>query len=355
MVLGRADINRAAWLRAISSLDLTMPRPPKLCVDEFVGLTLLELVEEFISRGIPLEAARPLAAATYFHCPFPPVVQSAWWAAIKEIRGLSEVMGKLQCGRDGPNPDYDPLFDRVRDLLEETVGAVPRHFATILDADRNICGLEGADGTIYASRPDRDRNFFLLLGVEILHRAGKVTKVAAYEMMKGVIYLLEGKFVAPASVKRRYLKATSRYGRTWAKRRIDLSRLRTVLSKPEGRYVAVWAKAVKSPSDASSDAPQQASIRSPPPDGEKLSEELTKYKPVPKWAGPTGTLAKWMETGVPPTPDELPLGLAPAARARLWSLYDGSAKPPPEPARGLRRSSVSRKVGARRKLHRTSR
>ncbi len=355
MVLGRADINRAAGPPAIPFVDLTMPRLSITLADKYVGLTLAELIEEFVGLNLPQEVAPHLAATAYFYCPFPSPLQSAWCAAIREVRGLSEVMAKLQCGREGPNHDYSPFFELVEGFLAGTVGAVPRDSMTISDRDGNICALEGCDGSIYAERPDRDRDIFLLLSVEILNHAGKVTKVAAYEMMKDVIYLLEGNRVAPNSVKRQYLRARSRYGRAWTTRRIDLSRLRRVLSQPEGRYVAVWADAVKLPSDASSGAATQASIQSPLPYGEKLTEKSTKYKPVPKWAGAKGELAKWMETGEPPTPDKLPLALEASARSRLWRRYDGSTKPPRAPARALRRSSASRKTGAKRRLHRTAR
>lgn len=359
MVLGRADVNRAAGPPAIPFVDLTMPRLSITLAGKYVGLTLAELIEEFARLNVPQEVAPHLAATAYFYCPFPSPLQSAWCAAIREVRGLSEVMAKLQCGREGPNHDYSPFFELVEGFLAGTVGAVPRDSMAISDRDGNICALEGSDGSIYAERPDRDRDLFLLLSVEILNHAGKVTKVAAYEMMKDVIYLLEGNRVAPNSVKRQYLRARSRYGRAWTTRRIDLSRLRRVLSQPEGRYVAVWADAVKSPNDASSDAATQASIQSsiqsPLPDGEKLTEKLTKYKPVPKWAGAKGGLAKWMETGEPPTPDKLPLALEASARSRLWRRYDGSTKPPRAPARALRRSSASRKTGAKKKLHRTAR
>ena len=145
-----------------------MPSPKIAEVDEFVALTFTEFVAELELRGVPKEAAPELAAAAYFYCPFPPVVQSAWGAVISRLNMLSEVMEKIQFGDEGPNPDYEPLFARIRSLLEESVGAIKRDSSRYVDGAGNVVMLEGVDGRIYAERPDWDRGIFLYLSVWIL-------------------------------------------------------------------------------------------------------------------------------------------------------------------------------------------
>jgi len=318
-----------------------MPSPKKSELDEFVALTLAEFGAELALLGVPPEAVPPLSAAAYFHFPFPSVVQSAWRAVINKLNTLSEVMEKLQFGCDGPNPDYEPLFARIRSLLEESVGAIKRDSSTYVDRAGNVNMLEGVDGRIYAEHPDRDRDIFLYLSVWILNQKGKMTKEAAFAAMVDVINLLEGKRIAAASVKSAYVDIPKTYD--WAKRPIDLSRLSRVLDQPSAKYLAVWKDAIKSPARVTA-APPIAATGSA-----CASDKLRKWKPVPKWAGPDGPVAKWQKTGVPPNPDDLPLILAPWTRAQFYRIFDGSQDTPPAPTRGALKPSTPNPAKAKRK------
>jgi len=318
-----------------------MPSPKKSAVDEFVALTLAEFIAELALHGVPKEAAPTLAAAAYFYCPFPPVVESAWRAVINKLNTLSEVMEKIQFGCDGPNPDYEPLFARIRSLLEESVGAIKRESSTYVDRAGNVSMLEGVDGRIYAEHPDRNRDIFLYLSVWILNQKGKMTKEAAFAAMVDVINLLEGKRIAAASVKSAYVDIPKTYD--WAKRPIDLSRLSRVLDQPSAKYLAVWKDAIKSPARVTA-APPVATTGSA-----CANHKLTNWKTVPKWGGPDGPIAKWQKTGVPPNPDELPLILAPWTRAQFYRIFDGSQDTPPAPIRGTLKSPPPTRSKARRK------
>lgn len=324
-----------------------MPRPKKSEVHEFVGIAVRDFAAELRLLGVPEEAVSYLAAAAYFYCPLPSVVQSAWRAALKELNTLSEFMARLQFGQEGPNPDYQRLFVLVRQLVAQGVGAVDRDSSAYADKDGNVCILDGVDGRIYAERPDRNRDVFVLLGVELLCQVGKKTKKAAFDLMVKTLRLLEGKTIAANSVKVQYRRAKRRYWISWFGRRLDLSRLQLVLSKPEARYVSVWNMAMETKVAA-----PLANKPSDPADATTVpvdaGEEFTRYKPIPAFAGHDGLLARWAEAGRPPNPDELPYLLAPSARARQWRLYDGSQNPPPAPSRGPIELSTPNRAEAKR-------
>jgi hypothetical protein len=331
--------NQGCHPTGIAFEELTMPRPKKSEVEKFVGLTLEELAAEFKLLGVPEDAAPALAAAAYFYCPFPAVVHSAWQTVIDNLHTLAGHMAKLQNGREGPNPDYDPLFDRVRRLLVLPVGGLPHDTVTTRDGDGNVCSL-GYDAPLYEIWPNRDGHIFLLIGVELIHQVGKMTMEATFKIIAKVLRLMDGSAIDPTSVERQYRRSKAFYFRTWPKRRIDLGLLQSVHLKPQPRYVPVWKEGRKIKA-----VPSLVEEPSVPPAVDmaaaNASEDLTGYKDIPSWAGPKGPLAKWRETGKPPHPDELPFKLAPWTRAEMLQRYNNSRGLPAGTASGNRKPSTS--------------
>jgi hypothetical protein len=319
-----------------------MPRPSTTDVKNFVPLTLDELEKELVAVGVPKESALNVAAAAYFYCPLPPVLQSQWSATMSQLRTLAYSMACLQVGDDGVNPDFVPVLRQAARLTEGVKvvlhgDAQPR---LIRDGDGNVNALDGVDAEIYASAPIRVRHLFLFLAVEILHQQGAMTKKATYRSIVDVVRLLEGKRIDESSVKRAYLRACHDYKNALPDRQIDLSRIRKVLANQRGRYVPVWREAIKVATTKKFSQERQSADASKCDDGASPSgtapggnDSLVRWKPARKWAGPGGIFAKWAQTGEPPTPDELPLALAGSARTRLWFDFDGLSSPPvPRPA-----------------------
>jgi hypothetical protein len=210
---------------------------------------------------------------------------------------------------------------------------------TTRDGDGNVCSL-GYDAPLHEIWPNRDGHIFLLIGVELIHQVGKMTMEATFKIIAKVLHLMDGRAIDPTSVKRLYRRSKAFYFRTWPKRRIDLGLLQRVHLKPQPRYVPVLKEGRKIKA-----VPSLVEEAAVPPAVDmgwtaNSSEDLTRYKAIPSWAGPKGPLATWRETGKPPHPDELPFKLAPWTRAEMLQRYNDSRGLPAGTASGHRKPSI---------------